>query len=721
MSRFKEQGRKEQDAFVSWDGPESQKLAFAEMGRGLDKIEPIYHSKGAIADQFRNIDTNTSVRSGFSRQDYEYFRPAEQIPKHQRAIVGTCMAAYKKVSLVRQTIDLMADFACQGIKVSHRDKATEQFYKAWAAQVDLSGRSERFLNMFYRAGNVVIKRSTAILNDDMVKDFRKTTADYIQPTSILGPDMYVPVQNPDSELPKNYEPKKREIPWRYTIHSPLTLNVIGEEMAAWIGDPVYSVQINQKLTTIINNPRNQIEKSLVKKIPDHIISGVKAGLKSIPLDPDHIITMYYKKDDWEVWATPMIYSILDDLILLEKLKLADLTALDGAIQHIRVWKLGDLEHKILPTQAAISKFADVLLNNVGGGCMDFIWGPDIELLETSTDIQKFLGSEKYGPTLTSICAGLGIPMSMGGASDDSSYTNNFLSTKTLMERLTYGRNMLTAMWKKELDIVKKAMGFRYSAEVSYDNMSLSDDASMKALWFQLYDRHLASKEAVQEQFGLDPDIEKLRVSRDAEDENNGVTPPKAGPFVDSQPKHSLQKIALQKGLIGPNDVGVEGSPVPIPGQGPKGRPQQGRPLNSKDKSARKKRTTTPMSPSSKGADDFIDLTLWATAAQKDISDFINPIMLAKYGKKNLRSLTVAEDKEIERFKFMVLSNIEPFAALDKECLTRVLSSDILVYNHIDTMKDEFVKRFISTKGVAPTVDELKQIQAFTYAVCKGDF
>ena len=63
----------------------------------------------------------------------------------------------------------------------------------------------------------------------------------------------------------------------------------------------------------------------------------------------------------------MIYSIMDDITVIEKLKLADMAALDGAISNIRIFKLGSLEHKIAPTKAATSKLAQILGNNVGGG------------------------------------------------------------------------------------------------------------------------------------------------------------------------------------------------------------------------------------------------------------------------------------------------------------------------------------------------------------------
>ena len=46
---------------------------------------------------------------------------------------------------------------------------------------------------------------------------------------------------------------------------------------------------------------------------------------------------------------------LDDIIMLEKMRLADMSALDGAISNIRLWTIGNLDHKILPNKAAINK------------------------------------------------------------------------------------------------------------------------------------------------------------------------------------------------------------------------------------------------------------------------------------------------------------------------------------------------------------------------------
>jgi len=47
---------------------------------------------------------------------------------------------------------------------------------------------------------------------------------------------------------------------------------------------------------------------------------------------------------------------------------------------IRIWKLGSLEHRMLPTPEAIKKFQDILNNIEVGEDVDLAWGPDIDVL-----------------------------------------------------------------------------------------------------------------------------------------------------------------------------------------------------------------------------------------------------------------------------------------------------------------------------------------------------
>ena len=197
--------------------------------------------------------------------------------------------------------------------------------------------------------------------------------------------------------------------------------------------------------------------------------------------------------------------------MLEKMRLADLSALDGAISNIRLWTLGSLDHKILPNKSAINKLRNILASNVGGGTMELVWGPELSYTESNSQVYKFLGSEKYTSVLNSIYAGLGVPPTLTGASTGGGFTNNFISLKTLVERLQYGRDQLTKFWEAEVEFIRKSMGFRKAAHITFDQMSLSDETSEKNLLIQLADRDIISHETILERFKEIPTKKKIRL------------------------------------------------------------------------------------------------------------------------------------------------------------------------------------------------------------------
>lgn len=713
--------------FVTWDANDAKgrKAAFATAANALSNAQQ--PERTIALDTFKNIaPSNVSVREGFDRSDWSYFRRNEYIPTAPKQIMAACMEAYSGIGVIRNVIDLMADFASEGVTIVHPNPQIEKFYKGWAARVRMTERTERILNTMYRVGNVVIKRQTARLKKKDVEELQRT-----QGAGALDVDTI--------DQPTTPKIEKNEIPWSYTILNPMTVEVVGEELAPFIGSESYSygLTLPPQLIKKIKNPKNKGEQDLLNKIPTKIISAVRAGEKVIPLDPSKTAAVFYKKDDWQVWATPMLFSILKDLQMLEKMKLADLAALDGAVSHIRLWKLGNLEARILPTDVAIGKLAEMLLNNVGGGSMDLIWTPDIELEETSTDIAQFLGEAKYKPVLTAIHAGLGIPPTLTGSSTESGFTNNYISIKTLIERLEYGRNQLIAFWNEEISRVQKAMGFRFPAQLVFDRMTLSDESAILALLVQLADRDLISTQTIQERFGEIPELEQVRMRREQRKRGNKTMPTKAGPFHNAQPDLDMKKIFASSGAHTASEMGLDldekkpGEQTPLqhknkntkpklapgaqPASKPKGQPQQGRPNNSKDSTKRKQKAVKP-----RAAASLLQAMGWAESALNDISEIVHPMYLHAIGKKNLRSLTTEEAENLEQFKFAALANLQLYTDVDEDVLQDLVANPLPIPEPIQVLFRATIAKFVEQNGKEPTLEQTRTIQARVVALFHGD-
>ena len=737
------QNQEKVQAFVTWSDDSGKRQALSDTSDNIDSYDGIQKSVAYNRRSFLDIEPNRSVRTGFTRDDYNRFRSSESVPKRQKEAIRMCMQAYDKVGIIRNVIDLMADFAGQGINIVHPNKRIEKFFRAWFNKVNGIERSERFLNTLYRCGNVVVKRRTAKISRKVERDLK----------SAASPDMEALVRNVT----------KKEIPWKFDFLNPMSIEVIGDELATFVGQPQYALKVSKLVRGLANKgimTDSPYHKNIQALLPPDIVKSIKDGESVIPLDPEKVSVHYYKKDDWLVWANPMIFAILDDIIMLEKMKLADISALDGAISNIRLWSLGDLDNKILPTKAAINKLRNILASNVGGGTMDLVWGPELKFTESSTHVFRFLGKEKYEPVLTNIYAGLGVPPTLTGAAGSSGgFTNNFISLKTLVERLEYGRQVLVNWWNQELEIVQKAMGFRLPAKIHFDQMVLSDEASEKNLLIQLADRNIISAETLVERFGEIPEIEKIRIRREEKDRKAEVMPQKASPYHNPQHRNDLEKIALTKDSMQPEDFGLvpstdtgnhpltdpkdrrdkesinkekeekeekrmelkkKNSPAPKQEEkfNPTGRPEDGRPKNSTDKGPRKQRVDKPKQIVSQT--EIASMSLWAGEAQAKINEVINPAILAHYNKKSLRSLTKSEMDQLEHLKMCILCNIQPFMEINADTLNNLLKNPVKETASFKNLMSSLKKDFFNRNNRKPNVDELRKMAVSSYALSRTE-
>jgi len=669
---------------------------------------------------FSPWDNNVSVRSDYNRSDYEYFRPSERSSADPIKVIHLAQKAYDEVGPVHNVIDTMSDFGSQGIRIQSNDKRQHEFYTIWGEKVNIKERSERFLSIFFRQANVIIQKAYADISVPMEKNWKKGVG-----------QNNIKVYEPD--------PKPREIPLRYSFIPITAVEAINGENSVMASD---KPNLGLKVTGIKGllqalpkmdkkNPLYAVYNAVNERLPLELKKEILNGNSDrIPLNMNNIEMFYYKKDDWQLWARPMIACILRDIGMLEKMKQADVAALDGAISNIRLWKLGvitnDAQTTILPTKAQINLLRDILAKNVGGGVIDLVWGPDLDFKESNSQVWRFLGSEKYSATMNSIYEGLGIPSSLRGAGG-STNTGNFVGLKTLIKRLEYGRDALTRFWQKELNYIHKAMGFEGPPPViMYDYMLLADEAAEKQLLINLYDRDIISNETIQEIFGRMPHIEQDRVNREFKERGKGM-PDKASPFHNAEKEHDFNKALLGGGQVAPSEIGVNLKPRK-PGEKTGLELQEqtqlkvgeqkakqlaaknaGRPKN---KVETKKRKPKPKEKPSAKAD--VRVLLWSTEAQAKIHELTHSPLLQILNKTNARQLTTEEADNVEYTKFSILSNIKPHTEISIETIAKYV--DMLPNPDMFSIADDLLKDFKNTNNRDPRVDELRQIYASSYAI-----
>ena len=283
MAKYPIQDQQKNQAFVTWSDDSGKRQALADTSDNIDSYDGIQKAVAYNRRSFLDVEPNRSVRTGFTREDYNRFRSEETVPKRQQEAIRMCMAAYDKVGIIRNVIDLMADFAGQGITIVHPNKRIEKFFRARIQNVNGKERTERFLNTLYRCGNVVVKRRSSKINKRTEKQLR----------SMADADMEV------IDLKVN----RREIPWKFDFLNPLSVEVIGNELATFVGQPQYALKVSKLVRGLAKRGLTQNtphHKNLTAMLPPDILEAIKNGQIVVPLDPEKVSVYYYKKDDWLV-------------------------------------------------------------------------------------------------------------------------------------------------------------------------------------------------------------------------------------------------------------------------------------------------------------------------------------------------------------------------------------------------------------------------------------
>ncbi len=250
----------EEPLYVSWNknNPQERARALATSAYAAHASEPVFRACGY--NTFTNIVPDVTVRDGYNRGDYEWFRPGDTKPRTKKEIIRVCNDAYKNIGIVKNIIDIMGDFTAKGISVEHPNDKVEEFGKQWFKKINGAERAERFANLLYRVGNVIVKRTTAKVTRKRAKDLER---------GFGSPDMRAaPIQEVD----------KLEIPWKYTLLNPLDIDVVGEEMATFAGNYSYVLKIPDALSRRIRFAAQTPEDAaLISSLPEEITNLIKKG------------------------------------------------------------------------------------------------------------------------------------------------------------------------------------------------------------------------------------------------------------------------------------------------------------------------------------------------------------------------------------------------------------------------------------------------------------
>lgn len=583
-------------------------------------------SNDAKANFFTNIDPGMSIRAPYSRDIYEFYRPDDAIPRGsgeatEHKIMKACKEAYESVGVLRSIIDLMSDFGSDGIRLEHPDEVPQAFYNAWAKKVNLKDRAERLLNWLFKSGNVVIRRQLGTLSN---------------------------VNNRTAA----------KIPIRYLFYDPSTVHLVGGRASVFSSEKQYTLYIPASAFADPNFKEPSSLKAVLKDLPKELESQIKGGKFQgwqVPIPKNEVWVGHYKKDDTDIWAKSFIYGVLSDVQYNTKVKMAKISAMDGIINVIRIWAIGDHNKDLYPSPAQFEKLANIIQANTGGGAMDIIWGSDIKMQEFYPPIDRLVNLDT---NMTDVLVGIGVPGILLGVDKESASGNPYIGLKNLVQKIQYGRELITDWLNYEIDTIQKEMGFKKRPYIRFNNDNLNDERTYYNFLLQLLDRSVISDTTILERIREIPEIERTRLFAETQMRENGDLPNKAGPFnnpqVEDQRKHEINKIKVQNSFNETNKKANDPKPA-------------GRPDKSKDSYQRTRKNGMRLTRAS----------LWIDASR--IYDQLEQEILAgaidHFGIKDVRAFNSEQKKTLDQSKHDLFPLIDPESA--KGALLETLDPDNL--------------------------------------------
>lgn len=445
-------------------------------------------------------------------------------------IIRECITVYYSTPIIRNIIDLMTDFACEGLKIHHSKDSVEVFFNNWARKTGFFNTVVRAVHTVLLTGNCIIMRQMGKIKPKTVRELSKAGLE-------------------------NDKVKPNQIPVGYTILNPMRLEIENSEL---FNEKLIYFRFTDKDAERINNPKSESDREYIRGLPKEFVEEAKKSKRAL-LPNDKLISLHYKKLEWQEWAFPLIFSALDDINFKKMLRQMDESSALDVIKSIIFIKLGKMEEGFAPDAARFNKLASLFKDPSSGKTI--LWDNLVSVESTYPPIEKILGSEKYEVVNRDILSNFGVSEILISGSSGN-FSSGFLSVRTLQEKLeTIREDVLNNFIIPEMELIKKALGFTSMPAIKFSSMSLRDEAAEKKLILDLVDRKIVSPETALEIFEIDSDVEEVR----------------------------LNKSTIKKDSLSPFD-----KPPVAPGGAakPKGKPGQGRPKVSK-KPQTKKRKTKP--------------------------------------------------------------------------------------------------------------------------------
>ena len=393
--------------------------------------------------------------------------------------ITICQKAYFGVPIIRNIVDIMAEFANADLFLEGGSEKVNIFVNAWLEKINIWDIKEKFFREFFRSANPIFYRQDAKFSD----------LDITKMGQVFGA--------------KNVG----KIPIRYILLNPADIRILNS--LAYL-NPVFYKLLNNYEIARLKNPTTEEEKDFLKSLSPDVQKDIKNNLNPlIPLEPEKIYFIPYKKQDYEPFGVPFYYGVLEDIEMKLEFKKMDRAIAKTADWAILLLTAGS-ELGVLPAtmQTLQTLFQNEQLKRV------LVSDYTTKAQWVIPDIEKILGKTKYEQVNEDILIGLNAAL----FNTDEKFANQSVKVQIFLERLIEAQEaFIKNFLQPEIKRVCQEMGFKNYPSVEFEEKTFKDDLEYDKLYVRLSELGLLTGEEVVEALdsGKLPSNEESLVSQKA--------------------------------------------------------------------------------------------------------------------------------------------------------------------------------------------------------------
>ena len=450
-------------------------------------------NRSAVAPK---VDRFSAIRSGMLPYDYS----SDGV--NVRAAIELCQKAYANVSVFRNAVDIMSEFANTDLFLEGGTSKSRKFFNEWFKKINLHNLKDQYFREYYRSGNIFLYRLDGKFKAD---DF--------------------------AELIKSIGPRNgavNKVPIRYILMNPYD---IVATRASSFNDGAYEKILSEYEMARLQNPTTDEDKEIFEALPPKVQESVKRGeyntdgLK-IQLDPEKVLHSFYKKQDYEPFAIPFGYPVLEDINAKIELKKMD-QAITRTIENvILLITMGAEPDKGGINAQNLNAMQNLFKNESVGRVLVSDYTTNAEFI--IPDLNKVLGSEKYKVLNEDIKQGL-----QNVVVGEEKYGATQVKAQIFIDRLKEARNaFLSDFLQKEIKRVSNELGFRSYPTAVFKDIDMRDETQLMRVSTRLMELGIITPQQGMEMFhtGKFPKAEEIQPAQDkfVEDREKGYYNPIVG-------------------------------------------------------------------------------------------------------------------------------------------------------------------------------------------------